>query len=78
MEPRKGLVGSQALIDRVFSSIDSVNGGLALLEEEGLLRSTIPTTCRRAIEGRRRNVTVTLCGDRRGRTPMHTHRGRRT
>jgi superfamily I DNA/RNA helicase len=23
-------------------------------------------------EGRRRNVTVTLCGDRRGRTPMHT------
>src|ERR671918_2567669 len=23
-------------------------------------------------EGRRRNVTVTLCGDRRGRTPMHS------
>jgi DNA helicase-2/ATP-dependent DNA helicase PcrA len=23
-------------------------------------------------EGRRRNVTITLCGDRRGRTPMHT------
>ena len=23
-------------------------------------------------EGRRRNVTVTLCGDRRGRTPLHT------
>jgi len=22
-------------------------------------------------EGRRRNVTITLCGDRRGRTPMH-------
>ena len=26
----------------------------------------------RTWEGRRRNVTVTLCGDRRGRTPMHT------
>ncbi len=25
----------------------------------------------RTWEGRRRNVTVTLCGDRRGRTPMH-------
>jgi superfamily I DNA/RNA helicase len=23
-------------------------------------------------EGRRRNVTITLCGDRRGKTPMHT------
>ena len=26
----------------------------------------------RTWEGRRRNVTITLCGDRRGRTPMHT------
>jgi superfamily I DNA/RNA helicase len=26
----------------------------------------------RSFAGRRRNVTVTLCGDRRGRTPMHT------
>jgi DNA helicase-2/ATP-dependent DNA helicase PcrA len=35
--------------------------GQALIEAEGV-----------AGQGRRRKVTVTLCGDRRGRTPMHT------
>ena len=30
------------------------------------------TPDQQTFEGRRRNVTVTLCGDRRGRTPLHT------
>jgi DNA helicase-2/ATP-dependent DNA helicase PcrA len=67
----RGLVGNQALIDRVFAGVDSVGGGLALLEEEGLSLDH-PHHVPRSFEGRRRNVTVTLCGDRRGRTPMHT------
>jgi DNA helicase-2/ATP-dependent DNA helicase PcrA len=65
-----GLVGDQALIDRVFQRVDSTSGGLALLEQEGLSVDH-PHHVPRSFEGRRRNVTVTLCGDRRGRTPMH-------
>jgi DNA helicase II / ATP-dependent DNA helicase PcrA len=66
-----GLVGDQALIDRVFERVDSDSGGLALLQERGLSFDH-PHHVPRSFEGRRRNVTVTLCGDRRGRTPMHT------
>jgi DNA helicase II / ATP-dependent DNA helicase PcrA len=65
-----GLVGDQTLIDRVFQRIDSTTGGMALLEEEGLSVDH-PHHVPRSYEGRRRNLTVTLCGDRRGRTPMH-------
>jgi DNA helicase II / ATP-dependent DNA helicase PcrA len=65
-----GLVGDQALIDRVFERVDSFAGGVALLDEEGLSIDH-PHYVPRSFEGRRRNVTVTLCGDRRGRTPMH-------
>jgi DNA helicase II / ATP-dependent DNA helicase PcrA len=67
----RGLVGSQALIDRVFDRVDSDAGGFALLEAEGLAVD-VPHHTPRSFEGRRRKVTVTLCGDRRGRTPMHT------
>jgi DNA helicase-2/ATP-dependent DNA helicase PcrA len=65
-----GLVGSQRLIDRIFARVDSDAGGLALLEAEGL-DINVPHHIPRSHEGRRRNITVTLCGDRRGRTPMH-------
>jgi ATP-dependent DNA helicase UvrD/PcrA len=65
-----GLVGDQALIDRVFQRVDSTTGGMALLDDEGLSIDH-PYHVPRSFEGRRRNVTVTLCGDRRGRTPMH-------
>jgi DNA helicase-2/ATP-dependent DNA helicase PcrA len=67
----RGLVGDQALIDRVFDRVDSDAGGLALLGTEGLSIDA-PHHVPRSFEGRRRNVTVTLCGDRRGSTPMHT------
>jgi DNA helicase-2/ATP-dependent DNA helicase PcrA len=65
-----GLVGNQAMIDRVFQRVDSTMGGMALLDDEGLSLDH-PHHVPRSHEGRRRNVTVTLCGDRRGRTPMH-------
>jgi DNA helicase-2/ATP-dependent DNA helicase PcrA len=66
-----GLVHDQALIDRVFEEIDSLGGGLRLLHETGL-DFDHPHHRPLSYEGRRRHVTITLCGDRRGRTPMHT------
>ncbi len=65
------LVGDQALIDEVFASVDSEGGGIALLADQGL-QVFGPHHAPKSYDGRRRNLTVTLCGDRRGRTPMHT------
>jgi DNA helicase-2/ATP-dependent DNA helicase PcrA len=65
-----GLVGSQALIDRVFAGVDSHAAGLRLVHDTGLDVER-PHHSPATHEGRRRNLTITLCGDRRGRTPMH-------
>ncbi|HXD54445.1 MAG TPA: UvrD-helicase domain-containing protein [Solirubrobacteraceae bacterium] len=65
-----GLVCDQELIDDVFASIDSVGGGHALLADEGL-DPDWPHFFPRSHEGHRRVLTVTLCADRRGSTPMH-------
>ena len=65
-----GLVGDQALTDRVFRGVDSDRAGLRLLHDAGL-DVEHPHHAPATYEGRRRNVTITLCGDRRGRTPMH-------
>ncbi len=64
------IVGDQSRIDRVFSSLETERGGRELLRNYGLSFEH-PHHIPRGFEGRRRNVTVTLCGDRRGRTPMH-------
>ena len=45
-------------------------GGEPLLDRQLYLDE--PHHVPRTWEGRRRNLTVTLCGDRRGRTPMHS------
>ena len=45
-------------------------GGLALLEDEGLGWAR-PHHASQAYGGRRRRLVACLCGDRRGRTPMH-------
>jgi DNA helicase-2/ATP-dependent DNA helicase PcrA len=65
-----GLVANQALIDRVFSEVECEDGGRRLPADSGL-RSDIPHYLPQSYTGRRRNVVVTLCGDRRGRTAMH-------
>ena len=66
----QGLIGDQRLIDDVFASVDNAGGGLRLLRHEGLSVDH-PHVAPRSHEGRRRNVAITLCADRRGRTPMH-------
>ncbi|HEX2105097.1 MAG TPA: UvrD-helicase domain-containing protein [Solirubrobacteraceae bacterium] len=65
-----GLVGDQVLIDRVFDGVDSDTGGLRLIHDAGL-DAGHPHHLPATHEGRRRNLTITLCGDRRRRTPMH-------
>ena len=66
-----GLVHDQALIDSVFAGVDTIANGLRLLSASRL-RFESPHHIPLSFEGRRRNVTITLCGDRRGRRPMHT------
>ncbi|MEA2292550.1 MAG: ATP-dependent helicase UvrD/PcrA, partial [Solirubrobacteraceae bacterium] len=66
-----GLVGDQERIDDIFASVDSYSGGRELLRDHGL-DFRCPHHVPSSYEGRRRNVTLTLCGDRRGRTPMHS------
>ncbi len=65
-----GLVANQALIDRVFSEVGCEEGGRRLLADSGL-RPDGPHYIPQSYTGRRRNLVVTLCGDRRGRTAMH-------
>ncbi|HEX2182621.1 MAG TPA: 3'-5' exonuclease, partial [Rubrobacteraceae bacterium] len=55
---------------RVFSGVESEAGGQRLLDDAGL-RHDAPHYLPQSHNGRRRNVVLTLCGDRRGRTPMH-------
>jgi DNA helicase-2/ATP-dependent DNA helicase PcrA len=71
------LVGNQTLIDRVFATLDTEAAGRKLLADEGLSRRfphftpAAHTSGRRGSPRLRRRMVVTLCGDRRGTTPMH-------
>jgi DNA helicase II / ATP-dependent DNA helicase PcrA len=65
-----GLVHDQELIDQIFAAVDSFGSGLRLLREHRL-EFDHPHHVPLSHEGRRRNVTITLCADRRGSTPMH-------
>jgi DNA helicase-2/ATP-dependent DNA helicase PcrA len=65
-----GLVGSQVLIDQVFAGVDSHEGGLRLVHDAGL-DVEHPHHAPATHEGRRRNLTITLCADKRGRLVMH-------
>src|SRR5215213_8173679 len=65
-----GLVANQWLIDQVFAGVECEAGGQRLLDDTGLHRGA-PHYLPQSYTGRRRNVVVTLCGDRRGRTAMH-------
>jgi DNA helicase II / ATP-dependent DNA helicase PcrA len=64
------LIGNQALIDQVFSTVDSKSAGLRLLEDEGLSLQH-PHHLAATSDGRRRVLRITLCGEKRGKTPMH-------
>jgi DNA helicase-2/ATP-dependent DNA helicase PcrA len=65
-----GLVHDGRYLDRVFCAFDTEAGARRLLEERGLSHEH-PHYRPRSRDSKRRNVVVTLCGDRRGRTPMH-------
>ena len=66
-----GVMGDQRLIDQVFESVDSFAGGEQLLEKEGLDPDT-PHHCWQGFDGCRRNLVLTLCADRSGKSLSHT------
>jgi DNA helicase-2/ATP-dependent DNA helicase PcrA len=68
--PDEGVSSDQRLIDELFASFPTVATGLELLADHGLSFEH-PHHTPGTHDGRRRNVTVTLCGDRRGRRPLH-------
>jgi DNA helicase II / ATP-dependent DNA helicase PcrA len=71
------VVGSQALIDRVFASLDTEESGERLLADEGLTRrfphfaAGAHSSVRLGSTRLRRRMVLTLCGDRRGASPVH-------
>jgi superfamily I DNA/RNA helicase len=66
----KGLVHDQAILDRLFRERPTEESGERLLALYGLTRE-FPHYRPQSHTGRRRNVTVTLCGERRGTSPLH-------
>ncbi|HKU14493.1 MAG TPA: UvrD-helicase domain-containing protein [Steroidobacteraceae bacterium] len=73
--PRKGkglngLVHDPAYINRVFDSLDTAGSAERLLADNGLDPDR-PHHVPRSRNSKRRNIVITLCGDRRGETPMH-------
>ncbi len=62
---QNGIVANQSLIDEVFDQLDTEAAGRRLLEDLGLCFDG-PHHVPQSYEGRRRNVTVTLCANRRG------------
>jgi DNA helicase-2/ATP-dependent DNA helicase PcrA len=65
-----GLVHDQGAIDAIFNGFPTMATGLGLLADHGLSFDH-PHHWAQSYEGRRRNVTVTLCGAKRGKTVMH-------
>ncbi len=66
----RGLVHDEEAILKVFAAVDSGAGAERLLGDLGMA-AAFPHYRAQAATGFRRVVTVTLCGDRRGRRPMH-------
>ncbi len=66
----KSFIGNQALLDQVFSTLDTEAGGHRLLADEGLSIQH-PHHLAATSDGRRRVVRISLCAERRGETPMH-------
>ncbi|MGH8308999.1 MAG: UvrD-helicase domain-containing protein, partial [Steroidobacteraceae bacterium] len=67
---RNGLVHDPRYIAKVFGSLDTTDAALRLLEETGLDPER-PHHMPRGRNSNRRNIVITLCGDRRGSNPMH-------
>jgi hypothetical protein len=73
--PRKGkgangLVHDPRYIGVIFSSLNTTDAALRLLEDCGLDPDR-PHHAPQSRNSNRRNIVITLCGDRRGMNPMH-------
>lgn len=73
--PRKGrgtagIVHDQALIGKIFAELDTRTSAQQLLQDVNL-DERYPHHVPQGRNSIRHNITVTLCGDRRGRNPMH-------
>ena len=66
---KNGYVHDQKTLDSIFGFIDSEKNGTRLLKERGLMRAYPHHRAQATKE--RRNIVVTLCGDHRGKVPMH-------
>lgn len=67
---QNGIVHDERYIRRIFKEFDTEANAMRLLADRGLTLE-YPHHRPRSRNSIRRNVVVTLCGDRRGRTPMH-------
>jgi DNA helicase-2/ATP-dependent DNA helicase PcrA len=67
---RNGFVHDAGHLLRIFSSLDTLVSAERLLEEVGLDIDR-PHHQPQSRNSNRRNIVITLCGDRRGGTPMH-------
>ncbi len=65
-----GLVHDPEALAKVFESIDTEAGAERLLADLGM-SAQHPHHRAQAATGLRRNLVLTLCGDRRGKRPMH-------
>jgi len=65
-----GLVHDAKWIARVFAELDTASAAQRLLSDYGLTMES-PHHQPQSRDANRRNVVVTLCGDRRGAGPMH-------
>ncbi len=65
-----GLVHDPQRIAHVFGSLNTTDAGLRLLQETGLDPER-PHHRPRSRNSNRHNIVITLCGDRRGASPMH-------
>jgi DNA helicase-2/ATP-dependent DNA helicase PcrA len=71
--PGRGLVGDQALLDRLFAGLDTETGGRRLIAETGLSFANPHFSAATTTSGQRvrRRLSVALCGDSRGAGPLH-------
>ncbi|MBV9913488.1 MAG: UvrD-helicase domain-containing protein, partial [Sinobacteraceae bacterium] len=67
---RNGFVHDAACLTRIFSALDTLVPAERLLEEVGLDIDR-PHHRPQGRNSNRRNIVITLCGDRRGGAPMH-------
>ena len=65
-----GYVHDQKVLDDIFASFDTEKGARELLKECGLSRE-YPHHRAQATRSDRRNIVVAMCGEHRGKTPLH-------